>query len=371
LTRPVLLVVSTLDGSGPGRVFATLAAELRARGRWEPVLVTTHGVESSPLLDELLAVGLPVEHLGMRAIWDLRGATRFADLVRRIRPAVVHTRTIRADLVGRTAARHGAAVLNNIVNMYPDDSVALHGPVAGTVLTALVRRTQRWARVLVANANTVADNVRATFGADGVRVVYDGLDLARFQEAAPADLSGIGVRPTDRVALSVARLHPQKGLEDLVAATALLGNEPDLHVVVAGDGPDRAMIQTAVDRAGLAGRFHLLGNREDVPALLARAELFVLSSRFEGLPSGAIEAMAAGLPVVATRAGGLPELVDDGTTGWLVPVGAPVQLADAIRDALHTDLASVGAAGRRKANEQFAVASMAERFSDIYDEIAS
>ena len=133
----------------------------------------------------------------------------------------------------------------------------------------------------------------------------------------------------------------------------------------------RATIQTAVDRAGLAGRFHLLGNREDVPALLARAELFVLSSRFEGLPSGATEAMAAGLPVVATRAGGLPELVDAGTTGWLVPVGAPVQLADAIRDALHTDLSAMGAAGRRKAGEKFAASQMAARFSDIYDEIAS
>ncbi|MBA3655529.1 MAG: hypothetical protein H0W70_15205, partial [Actinobacteria bacterium] len=132
----VLLVVSTLDGTGPGRVFTTLARQLAPP--WRPVLVTTHGVRESSLIDEAAEAGIPVEHLGMRAVWDGRGLARFNRLLHRYRPAVVHTRTIRVDLVGRAAALRGVPVLNNIVNLYPDDSVGLHGPVAGAVLTSLV-----------------------------------------------------------------------------------------------------------------------------------------------------------------------------------------------------------------------------------------
>jgi glycosyltransferase involved in cell wall biosynthesis len=366
----VLLVVSTLDGTGPGRVLATLARELQ--GDWDPVLVTTHGARTSALIDEVQDAGIAVDHLGMRAIWDVAGVARFARLLRRYRPTVVHTRTIRADLVGRTAAARRVAVINNLVNLYPDDSIALHGRVTGSVLTAMVRASRRAARLLVANAEAVAANARAVFDApdDRVRVVYDGVDLDAWGGAPPADLSGIGVGPEARVCLSVARLHPQKGLEDLVAAAALLRNESSLHIVVAGDGPDHASLQTAIDRAALAGRVHLLGNRNDVGALLARADLTVLPSRFEGLPSAVIEAMAASRAVVATDVGGVRELVDHGVTGWLVPPAAPVALADAIRTALAADRTAIGQAGRRKAEAMFAAPLMASRFTELYDEVA-
>lgn len=371
MTQRVLLVVSVLDGTGPGRVLTTLAQHLPHE--WEPVLVTTHGVRESPMIDEARAAGITVEHLGMRAIWDIGGAGRFAGLVRRYRPAVVHTRTIRADLVGRIAAPLRVPVINNLVNLYPDDSTALHGVVAGRVLTGLVRATRRAARLLVANADAVAVNARQAFGApaDRVRVIYDGIDVARWHAAPPADLSSVGIAAGDRVAATVARLHPQKGLEDLIAAAALLRNEPSLHLVVVGDGPDRAPLQRTIDDAGLADRLHLLGHRDDVAGVLARAELFVLPSRFEGLPSAVIEAMAAGLPVIATDVGGVRELVDDGRTGWLVPAASPVMLADAIRNALRADTALIGAAARARAASMFDAAGMAARFSATYTEVAA
>ncbi|HZN13559.1 MAG TPA: glycosyltransferase [Acidimicrobiales bacterium] len=371
MSQPVLLVVSTLDGTGPGRVLATLARHVG--DEWEPVLVTTHGVETSPLLDELHDAGIAVEHLRMRGMWDARAVGRMTRLVRRYRPAVVHTRTIRADLIGRTAALSGVPVLNNLVNLYPDDSVALHGAAAGRVLTGLVRASRRAARLLVANAEAVAANASEVFGAPpgAVRVVYDGLDLDRFSGAAPANLSGVGVGPIDRVCVSVTRMHPQKGVEDLVAAAALLRDEAGLHMVVVGGGPDRGPLQTAIDRAGLSGRVHLLGERTDVAALLARAELFVLPSRFEGLPSAVIEAMAAGLPVIATEVGGCGELVDAGVTGWLVPPRSPIALADAIREALAADGAAIGAAGRRKAVAVFDAPRMASQYDALYRELVA
>lgn len=371
MTQRVLLVVSVLDGSGPGRVLTTLAEHLPSE--WEPVLVATHGVRESPMITEARGAGIAVEHLGMRGMWDVAGAARFARLVRRCRPTVVHTRTIRADLVGRLATPFGVPVINNLVNLYPDDSTALHGRLAGQVLTGVVRTTRRAARLLVANANAVAENARETFGApdDRVRVIYDGIDLTRWRAAAPADLSAVGVGSSDPVAATVARLHPQKGLEDLVAAAALLRNEPSLHFVVVGDGPDHAALQRAIDSADLADRLHLLGHRDDVAAVLARADVFVLPSRFEGLPSAIIEAMAAGLPVVATDVGGVRELVDHGRTGWLVPAASPVALADAIRTALRADVAAVGAAGRSKATSMFDADVMTARFVETYAEVAA
>ncbi len=371
MSRPVLLVVSTLDGTGPGRVLTTLARELP--DQWEPVLVTTHGVQRSDLIGEATAAGIPVEHLAMRGFWDVAGVARFARLLRRYRPAVVHTRTIRADLVGRSAAAARIPVLNNLVNLYPDDSVALHGRVAGQMLTTLVRATRGAARLVVANAEAVAVNARAAFAAapDRVRVVYDGIELDRWRGAVPADLSAHGIGPSDRVCACVARLHPQKGLEDLIAAAGLLRNERSLHIVVAGDGPERTGLQRAIDRASLTERIHLLGHRPDVPALLARADLFVLSSRFEGLPSAVIEAMAAELPVVATDVGGVDELVDDGVTGWLVPPAAPVAMADALRVALGADRSDIGAAGRRRAEAMFAAPVMARHFDALYRELAA
>ena len=370
MSRRVLLVVSTLDGTGPGRVLTTLAEELSAE--WEPVLVTTHGVQSSPLIDEARAHGIVVEHLGMRGIWDATGVARFVRLLRRYRPAVVHTRTIRADLVGRVAAVAGIPVLNNLVNLYPDDSIALHGRTTGQVLTALVRATRRAARLLVANAEAVAENARDVFGTppEQLRVVYDGVDLARWQNAVPADLSAFGIAPADRVCLTVARLHPQKGLDDLVNAAQLLQDVEALHVVVAGDGPDRGDLQRAIDAASLARRVHLLGNRSDVAALLARADVFALPSRFEGLPSAVIEAMAAGVPIVATNGGGVAELIEDGVSGWVVPPASPAALASAIRDALADAGSSVGAAARHRAEAMFAAPAMATRFADLYAEVA-
>jgi glycosyltransferase involved in cell wall biosynthesis len=370
LSAPVFLVVSVLDGSGPGRVLTTLAQHLG--DDWEPVLVATHGPRQSALIDEARRDGIAVEHLGMRGIWDVAGPTRFRGLLRRYRPAVVHTRTIRADLIGRVAAMSGVPVLNNLVNLYPHDSVALHGRAAGGVLVSLTKATGRAARLFVANAEAVADNARATFGLpeDRVRVVYDGLDLSRWADAAPADLGALGISVDDVVGACVARLHPQKGLEDLATAAGMLRDEPALHLAVVGDGPSRADVQRAIDQAGAGGRMHLLGHRDDVAAILARADFFVLPSRFEGLPSAIIEAMAASLPIVATDVGGVREMID-ADSGWLVPAHAPTELANAIGSALAADRSAMGKRARAQAEARFDATVMAAEFAKLYRELAS
>ncbi|MGH8896664.1 MAG: glycosyltransferase [Egibacteraceae bacterium] len=367
----MLLLVSPLDGTGPGRVMATLAQELPSLGI-TPLLVTTHGPHHSSLTEAVRTAGVAVEHLDMQRMWDPTGPARLAGLVRGWRPQVVHTRTTRADLVGRVATAMGVAVVNNPVNLYPDDCLTQHGPVVGRAVMALARAGRRATRLFVANAQAVAANVQTAFRvpAERIQVIYDGIRLEPWAGAHPADLGGVS--PTDLVCLTVARLHPQKGLEDLVdAAAEVVGRRPDVRFVVAGDGPARHDLNQRIRAAGLQDQVLLLGNRDDVPSLAARACLFVLPSRFEGLPSAIIEAMGAGLPVVATAVGGVPELVDHGVTGWLVPAASPPALAKAILEALACDLKATATAGRRRALEHFSASAMARAFAQVYEEVAS
>ena len=364
----VMLMVSPLDGSGPGRVMTTLAQQLNARGV-ETLLIATHGPEQSPLIEEARASGVDVVNLHMRAMADPSGVRSFIRLVRSWRPSVVHTRTVRADLLGRFAAGSGIPVINNIVNLYPDDCLVRLGPRLGHATMLLLRSTRGAVRLFIANAQAVATNTQSAFyiPAGRVQVVYDGLQLESWTGAPPADLSSYGIGERDVICLTVARLHPQKGLDDLVvAARAVRAQRDDVRFVIAGDGPTRAELGRQIRSLGLENHVFLLGERRDIPSLLSRCSLFVLPSRFEGFPSAVIEAMAAGCAVVATGVAGTPELVQNGITGWIVPPSSPRALAEAIVNALGIDLKPFAEAGRQRVEEKFSAAAMTDGFTSAY-----
>jgi glycosyltransferase involved in cell wall biosynthesis len=368
VTPRALLLVSILDGSGPGSVMATLARSLPSIG-WEPILVSTHGPTDSPLIRETRAAGVSVAGLGMGSMWDPRGVRRFASLLRETRPDIVHTRTIRADLLGRVATAFGSSVINNTVNLYPDDCLVRLGPVVGRGVMALTIATAGAVEMFVANSSAVADNTTRAFRVPRrrVHVVLDGIDVDPWAAAVPADLSDHLIHDGDTVCLTVARLHPQKGLTDLVEAAAeVLRGRDDIRFVVAGGGPSRSVVEEQIRASGLEGRVVLLGERRDVPALLARADLFVLPSRFEGLPTALIEAMAAGRPIVATDVGGNAEVVTE-ETGWIVPAERPSALARAITDALDSDLGAIGRRARRRAEQHFTAGMMARAYAKLYE----
>jgi glycosyltransferase involved in cell wall biosynthesis len=137
--------------------------------------------------------------------------------------------------------------------------------------------------------------------------------------------------PAAPLVLTVARLDAQKGIPVLLDAVASV---PDAAFVVAGDGPDRAALEARAVSLGLADRVRFLGHRRDVASLLAAADVLVLPSLYEGLPLSVLEAMIAGVPVIATAVGGTDEVVRDGETGTLVPPGDASALAAAIRRVL-------------------------------------
>ncbi|SNR66682.1 glycosyltransferase [Paracoccus sediminis] len=201
-----------------------------------------------------------------------------------------------------------------------------------------------------------------------LRIVHCAVDPARYADAGDGDLRG----PQGPVRLVfVGRLAPVKGVRVLLDAVGkALARGADLHLTVIGDGPDRATLQAAAAPLGGAVRFTGYRSQDEVAAHLAESDLFVLASFAEGVPVVLMEAMASGLPVVATRIAGIPELVDDGKSGAIVAPGDAAALADAIaRLAADPELRRrMGRAGRAAVSRDFALQTEAARLARLFSE---
>jgi glycosyltransferase involved in cell wall biosynthesis len=203
-----------------------------------------------------------------------------------------------------------------------------------------------------------------------LRVVENGIDLDRFHPdaAARAAVRGaLGVPAAARVIGTVGRLSPEKDHALLVEAAApLLG--PDLHLVIVGDGPEAAALRARTQALAARASIHLTGARADVPALLAAFDVFALSSRTEGLPLVIPEAMATALPVVSTAVGGIPDVLEEAVTGFLVPAGDAAALRARLA-ALCADAdraVAVGERARTTALARYSAARMADEYVALY-----
>jgi glycosyltransferase involved in cell wall biosynthesis len=220
----------------------------------------------------------------------------------------------------------------------------------------------------------VSANVRASLPArrqERFEVVRHGVDLAALdavRDRRSAVRVALGLAPDAVVVCTVANLRHQKDHPTLLTAAAqVLARSPRVRFLVVGQGPLEAEVDALHDRLGLGDRVRLLGQRDDVPDLLAAADVFALSSRFEGLPVALMEALALGLPVVATDVGGIPEAVTDGVEGILVPPGQPDRLAAALLElvgdaARRRTMAAAAAARGRGFDLRVAVATIEDRY---------
>jgi glycosyltransferase involved in cell wall biosynthesis len=195
-----------------------------------------------------------------------------------------------------------------------------------------------------------------------VRTIWNGIDTQRFAYVGPT---------VDGPAIIVARLSPEKDVATLLRAVALAVHaEPAFRLEIAGDGPCRVELEQLAGELGLGARARFLGSVRDVAAVLARARLFVLSSLTEGISLTLLEAMARGLPVVATRVGGNVEVVAEGETGHLVPPRCPEQLAQTMLELWRgpDTGAGFGRAGRQRVEQQFDVRRMVAEYEALYQQ---
>lgn len=208
-----------------------------------------------------------------------------------------------------------------------------------------------------------------------IRQLYSGVDVHRF---CPEPDRGSAARDaaSPLVIGTVGRLDPVKNQAALVGALRRIldrdpGRAAGLKLIIVGDGPLRTALEEHVRAAGLQAQVSLVGARHDVPALMRGMDVFALPSTNEGISNTVLEAMASGLPVIATRVGGNPELVVDGVTGTLVAPGDEGALADALARYVADPgmCRAQGAAARRRAVEEFSIEAMMKRYCDLYDEV--
>lgn len=311
------------------------------------------------LADDIEACGWPVTALGVPDGLNPALVLRLARRLRRWHADVIHTHDDRAHLYGTVAGR--LARVPRLVH-------TRHGrsPHLSRRQQILVNTAAR----LIDHFVCVSEDSARLAGQQGiparcVRTIRNGIDVRRFAFVGPQ---------ANGPAVVVARLSPEKDLETLLRATALVVREEGkLQLEIAGDGPCLSSLRQTTADLGLEGNVRFLGQVRDIPELLARASLFVLSSLSEGISLTLLEAMASGLPIIATRIGGNPEVVSDGTNGFLVPPQQPHQLADAMLRLWRDRDTSLrfGAAGRRRVEALFDVRRMVAEYEALYPPVNS
>jgi glycosyltransferase involved in cell wall biosynthesis len=337
---------------GSERHLLTLLPALAARG----VDVSFLGLDDPSREPAPFYEQLPVRAERIRAPRDLDPvlAARVARAVRSIRPDVVHTHLVHADV-------YGALGPHRLVSTKHNDDPFRTGAFR-FVERALARRADRIVTITDALRRFQRERVGIP---DGKLVtIHYGLD-----EPPPpwGNNPGDDVPRDAVVLLAVCRLERQKGVDVAVRALARVRERHDRAVlVVLGDGRERQKLASLA--RNLDAPVHLPGRVPDVRAWLARADVLVHPVRWEGFGLAVLEAMLAGLPVVASRVSSLPELVVDGTTGVLVAPDDDTALAEGVELAL-ADAARLGAAGRARARERFSVARMTEATISVYEEV--
>ena len=361
----VLQLIPTLDRSGAEKQMALLAQGLpRDRFRVEVAALTRLG----PLEAELRQAGVPVTAIGKRHKLDPLALTRLTRFMKARRFDVVQTWIFAANTYGRIAARRAKVPVVVTAEMAVD---LWKGRGQLAVDRWLASGTDR----VVGNSRAVVEFYRkAGIPADRLAMIYSGIADEAPPAVDPAEVRAeLGIERDAPLILFAGRLAPQKGVADLIAALDLLQyGMPELQTLIVGDGPLRAQLEETAQAFRLERAVHFLGHRNDVPRLLAAADLLVLPSLYEGLPNVVLEAMQFAKPVVATAAPGTTEVVEHDRTGLLVPPGTPSALAQAIRTVLRDpDLARrLGTAGHARVDAEFRAGTMITRFADLYEELA-
>lgn len=363
MTLRIVHLVIGGEVAGGQLVALELARAARARGH-EASFVSPSG---GAFVELARREGFRTRVLPLDGALDPRSLLRLLAALRAERADVLHTHAhFSLNVLGRVAGRLAGARV--IAHMHIGN-VFRAGGLARAAQVALDNATARLCSAIVA----VSEATRLALLRQGyparVVVVRNGVAPAvPVEPARPA-----GVADGVPLLLHVGRLAPVKGQRELIEALALLERRDAVAVLAGIDlergGAYRRELEARAGVLGLAGRVVFAGYREDVPALLAGADLFVLPSHDEGLPLTVLEAMAAGKPVVASAAGGTTEAVIDGQTGLLVPPGDVGSLAGAL-DALLADperARALGEAGRRRAGERFSVEAMTERVLALYE----
>lgn len=370
----LLWLVDSLGTGGAEALVVTFARNVNAR-EYQLFVACLNGAEGLNAR-RLRDCGVPVIELGARNLRDLRAFRRLLSVIREHEIQLIHAHLTYSSIWSSIASRLTRVPAIASLHVSPAATRTLRDSARHRLATDLRDRVMRgilnrWSRTVVMVSAALRDDYLSRgLSPEKVRVVHNGIELDRFRRARAESRSRLerelGIPAGLPVVATVAVLRPKKGIEVLLEAATQVRRA---HFLIIGDGPMRAEWTSLAETLGVAGRIHWAGFRNDVDALLAGCDLFVHPSLDDAFPTVLLEAMAAGLPIVASRVGGIPEIVSAGVNGELVPAGDAGALSLAINTLLgNDDTMRLMRSAAASSADRFSTAAWIDRLDVVYRE---
>ncbi|MCA9080624.1 MAG: glycosyltransferase [Planctomycetaceae bacterium] len=360
MPRRIAFCITELDPGGAEHALVEIVTRM-PREDWEPKVFCL-GPDAA-LAQPLRDAGIAVQCLGATTSRDLGVIDRLRRGLRGWRPELLQTFLFHANVTGRIAGRLAGV------------PVIVSGLRVAEREKSWHRRLDRWTGRMVQQHVAVSEGVAAfaretlRFPAERVTVIPNGVDVTRFDQVEPYEWNELGIPAGSKVLLAAGRLHGQKGFDLLLQAVQpLLVARRDWTVVIAGEGPQRAALVRQRTALGLDERVWLPGRIDEFPRYLKGADLFVLSSRWEGMPNVLLEAIASRVPVVATDVEGVRELLAAGSPEQVVPPHSVGELRQAIQGHMNDPASSLSAVDSlyRLVSSEFTWDSVARKYAALY-----
>lgn len=362
----IAFVISRLGVGGAETQLVQLVTGLD-KSRFAVSVVCTK--DEGPLAERVRDAGVPVRALHMRHGWNPDVVRRLRGVFRDEQPDIVHCTNFNSTLWGRLAAIW-SGVDGIIVAEHSTKRLQLRQRIAIPFINQLLAPYTD--AVVACGDSQVPVLVSEKHRPDRISVIVNGVDTALFNAAGdrlrakralglPADTAAIGI---------VAALRPEKNHEMFLRAGAeLIRTGESITLVVVGDGPRRSHLEALARAMGIASSVHFMGSRDDVSGVLGGMDVAALTSVSETFPLTLLEAMSAGLPVVATAVGDVPRIVQDGRTGFVVPPGDESGLTQRLRELVRdaSVRSAMGEAGSRRVRDHFTVGAMVEKYEALFD----
>ena len=352
------MLYHTITGLNPAR-FTIRLCSLKEKGAFARSL-ENHGIE-------VYCLGMSEGNTMAGWLDSFRALVLLFTYFIKERPTIVHSFLFRANIISRIAAfLSGVPVTISSVRVMGGEKRYYH---------VIERLTAFMVDHYAVVSEQVKKHIVAKAGVpeNKISVIYNGVASEGSSPSGKTSLMNCpGLNPGDMVVMTAGRLHRQKGYDFLIQAIGQVQRSfPAVKLLILGEGEEENSLKRLADSLDLTRKVIFTGLCPDPGSLLSRAELFVLASRWEGLPNVLLEAMAAGKPVVATEVGGIPELVVQGVTGVLVPPQDVQALAHAIEGLLGDErrAQAMGAAGRERVGQHFSIAAMIEKTENLYHEL--
>ena len=362
-TINVLELTTTLEVGGTEKMIYYLARGLDKKKFNVTVACLTCG---GAIADELRRAGIDVHPLCMKSKFDVGIIYSLYSLIKEKKVDLLHTYLFHANLLGRIVGKLAGVpvIISSERTMgYEGKHRKVMNRITSPLATAFTANSH-------AVKNFMVEEIRLP--EEKINVIYNGVDLEMFELKVEKEKmrKSLGVEREDMVCVTVARLDVLKGVSYLIkAARKVVEEKPNTRFLIVGDGPLKKELKKLSNRLGLDEHVFFLGLRHDIPEILKSSDIFILPSVWEGLPNAVLEAMAAGLPIVATKTAGVPELVSEGETGFLAEPKNPDALAETIiRSLSHKEkLEEMGRIGRKRVEEFFSLEKMIKENELFYE----